>query len=91
VIVDQMGTVYVVESINHRVMRWFKGSTSGSVVIGGRGAGGRTDQLSTPLDLKFERHGNLYVADSENYRVQMFAIDKSFCDAGNLSKLLCID
>ncbi|CAF4117268.1 unnamed protein product, partial [Rotaria sordida] len=51
VVVDQMGTVYTVDYGNHRVMRWFNGLKSGSVIIGGRGAGNETAQLSMPSDL----------------------------------------
>jgi hypothetical protein len=67
-------------------MRWFKDSRAGTVIIGGRGSGNQSYQLARPKDLSFDRHGNLYVADTDNYRVQMFIIDKSSCVAGNLLK-----
>jgi DNA-binding beta-propeller fold protein YncE len=81
VVVDQIGTVYVVDSVNHRVIRWLKGSKSGSVIIGGRGPGSGIAQLSYPFDLAFDSQGNLhvYVADTGNHRVQLFTIDKSSC------------
>ncbi|CAF1165482.1 unnamed protein product [Rotaria sp. Silwood1] len=86
VVVDHMGTVYVADRNNHRVMRWLKDSKSGSVIIGGQGWGNRTTQLRTPRDLAFDRQGNLYVADAENYRIQMFTIDKSSCAKGTCQK-----
>ncbi|CAF5011134.1 unnamed protein product, partial [Rotaria magnacalcarata] len=53
-----MGTVYVAGRNNHRVMRWYKDSKSGSVIIGGQGWGNGTAQLCTPRDLAFDRQGN---------------------------------
>ncbi|CAF5077234.1 unnamed protein product, partial [Rotaria sp. Silwood1] len=35
VVVDQLGTVYVADSGNHRIMRWPKEATQGSVIVGG--------------------------------------------------------
>ncbi|CAF4982535.1 unnamed protein product, partial [Rotaria socialis] len=40
VVVDQSGTVYVVDQGNNRIMAWKKGATEGSIVIGGNGKGG---------------------------------------------------
>lgn len=72
-----MGTLYVADTNNHRIIRWFKGADSGSVIIGGQESGNGTDQLSYPYDLAFDQQGNLYVADSSNNRIQKFTIDKS--------------
>jgi sugar lactone lactonase YvrE len=77
VVVDQLGTVYVADESNHRIMRWVKGATQGSDIVGGNGGGGQSNQLDRPKGLSFDRHGNLYVADYYNYRVQEFNIEKS--------------
>ncbi|CAF4453279.1 unnamed protein product, partial [Rotaria sp. Silwood2] len=70
VVVDQLGTVYVVDSENGRIMRWPKGATQGSVIVGGNGYGEQSNQLSVLQGLPFDRHGNLYVVDWGNPRVQ---------------------
>ncbi|CAF3655473.1 unnamed protein product [Rotaria sp. Silwood1] len=80
VVVDQLGTVYVADTQNHRIMRWPKGATSGSLIMGGHGPGPESDQLNYPSDLSFDRYGNLYVTDTLNNRVQKFVIDKSSCE-----------
>ncbi len=78
VVVDQLGTVYVADRrMNHRIMRWVKGAKQGSVIVGGNGAGRQSNQLNGPWGLSFDRHGNLYVADNENRRVQKFNIDSN--------------
>jgi sugar lactone lactonase YvrE len=79
VIVDQLGTVYVADADNERIVRWPRGATSGSVIAGGRGRGSQLDQFWSPTDLSFNLQGNLYVVDDTNHRVQKFAIDRSLC------------
>ncbi|CAF4196760.1 unnamed protein product [Rotaria sordida] len=73
-VVDQLGTVYVADAENDRIMRWPKGATQGNVIIGGNGQGGESNQLNWPFGLSFNRHGNLYVVDRYNHRVQKFNI-----------------
>jgi sugar lactone lactonase YvrE len=89
VVVDQLGTVYVADAVNHRIMRWvkgatqggimgwFKGATQGSVIVGGNGEGGQSNQLNLPIGLSFDGHGNLYVVEYGNNRVQKFNINSN--------------
>ena len=61
--------------MNHRIVRWRKGATVGEVLVGGNGQGSRSDQLNNPIDLLFDRQGNLFVSDLNwNHRVQKFEI-----------------
>ncbi|CAF1220793.1 unnamed protein product [Rotaria magnacalcarata] len=75
VVVDQLGTVYVADGGNDRIMRWPKGATQGSVIVGGNGEGGQSNQLNGSEGLSFDRHGNLSVVDLGNDRVQKFDIE----------------
>jgi sugar lactone lactonase YvrE len=77
VVVDQLGTVYVADAMNHRIMRWVKGATQGSVIVDANGKGGESNQLKEPIGLSFDRHGNVYVVDCGNHRVQKFNIENS--------------
>ncbi|CAF1557410.1 unnamed protein product, partial [Rotaria sp. Silwood1] len=77
VVVDQLGTVYVADWRNDRIMRWPKGATQGSVIVGGNGSGEQSNQLNWPVGLSFDRHGNLYVVDWRNHRVQKFDMDSN--------------
>jgi hypothetical protein len=76
-VVDQLGTIYVADRENHRIMRWLKGTTQGSVVVGGNGVGEEPNQFRNPYSLSFDRFGNLYVTDTENDRVQRFNIERN--------------
>ncbi|CAF1953877.1 unnamed protein product [Rotaria magnacalcarata] len=73
--VDTLGTVYVADYMNDRVMRWTQGAKQGTVIVGGNGVGAGANQLSYPVGLSFDRHGNLYVADRDNNRVHRFSIE----------------
>ncbi|CAF2153662.1 unnamed protein product, partial [Rotaria magnacalcarata] len=74
--VDMLGTLYVADSWNHRVLRWTQGDKKqGTVIEGGNGQGAGTNQLIYPVGLSFDRHGNLYVVDGGNERVQRFSIE----------------
>ncbi|CAF4727849.1 unnamed protein product, partial [Rotaria sp. Silwood2] len=77
VVVDQLGTVYVADEVNDRIMRWPKGATQGSVIVGGNGSGGQSNQLNYPIGLSFDRHGNLYVVENGNHRVQRFDLQSN--------------
>ncbi|CAF4387265.1 unnamed protein product [Rotaria magnacalcarata] len=74
--VDTLGTLYVAEWGIHRVMRWTQGDKKqGTVILGGNGAGAGANQFNGPVGLSFDRHGDLYVTDSRNNRVQRFSIE----------------
>jgi sugar lactone lactonase YvrE len=70
-----LGTVYVADESNHRIMKWLKGATQGSIILAGNGCGEQTNELCDPVGLSFDRDGNFYVADMNNHRVQKFNID----------------
>ncbi|CAF1298535.1 unnamed protein product, partial [Rotaria magnacalcarata] len=59
----------------HRVMRWTQGAKQGTVIVGGNGKGAGANQLNDPIGLSFDQHGNLYVVDLNNHRVQRFSIE----------------
>ncbi len=78
VIVDRLGTVYVADNGNHRVMRRLKGATQCSVVVaGGNGNGGQPNQFNYSPGLSFDRQNNLYIVDNGNHRIHKFNIESN--------------
>ncbi len=55
------------------MQRWAPGATSGVTVAGGNGDGSAANQLSYVYGVALDSSDNVYVADTENYRVQRWA------------------
>jgi sugar lactone lactonase YvrE len=80
VVVDEMDTIYIVDHNLHQVIRWFKDAKSGELLFGGHGYGNQANQFAHPIDIDFDREGNLYITDRNNHRIQMYAINKTSCN-----------
>ena len=58
-------------------MRWCRGATLGIALVGGNGGGEGENQFRFPRGLWFDRHGDLYVSDCDNNRVQRFSLEQN--------------
>jgi sugar lactone lactonase YvrE len=68
--VDDDQTVYVADRLNHRIMEWKSGATSGQVVAGGNGKGSGTLKLFEPEDMIVDKErDSLIICDASNKRV----------------------
>jgi hypothetical protein len=85
--------IYVADLGNARIMKWTTNYTAGGVcLIGCTGtAGSAANQLRTARDLKFGQHGNIYVTDQGNHRIQkiMIQLPTSSCPSSTLVFLTC--
>lgn len=63
-------SIFLVETGNHRVVKWSPGSNQAVVVAGGNGAGSGPHQLWNPYDVFVNSSGVIYVSDNGNARVQ---------------------
>ena len=66
--IDTDGSAVIVDSNNHRVMRWAVGSWTGEVVAGGNGNGNGLHQLNHPTAVHIYK-GAYYIADGNNNRI----------------------
>ncbi|CAF1385517.1 unnamed protein product, partial [Adineta steineri] len=69
IFVDEDQSVYVVDWMNHRVMKWRKDAKEGTIVAGGNGQGENFNQLQLPQGVVVDHLGQIYVADSGNNRI----------------------
>ncbi|CAF2938745.1 unnamed protein product [Rotaria sp. Silwood2] len=71
--VDTNSTVYISDTGNHRVIKYYQNSTSGIVVAGGKGQGPELNQLNTPYGIyvdEINEIGAIYICDLQNHRIQ---------------------
>ncbi|CAF5031402.1 unnamed protein product, partial [Rotaria sp. Silwood1] len=66
VTLDQYGYLYILDSGNNRIQKWYPGASYGTTVTSG--------SLSSPIGLKFDRLGNLIVADTSYHRVVSYSV-----------------
>ncbi|CAF4544456.1 unnamed protein product, partial [Rotaria sp. Silwood2] len=68
--VDDDQTIYAADWLNHRIVEWKWGATSGQVVAGGNGQGSGAHQLYSPLDVIVDKErDSLIICDRSNRRV----------------------
>ena len=71
--------LYIADNGNGRIMKWTGNDLAGGKCVVGctNTSGSASNQLNGPRDLKFDRHGNLYVSDQGNHRIQKFMLNGS--------------
>ena len=62
----------------HNIVRWRLGATSWTLVAGVTGVSGSSSTLlNAPLSVVLDPFGNIYVADTNNHRIQMFLVNEN--------------
>ncbi|CAF2212981.1 unnamed protein product, partial [Rotaria magnacalcarata] len=85
-VLDADGDLFIVDNGNDRVIR--ANEYDYWCIIGCNGSQRSTSNpLIKPYALRFDRRGNLFVADKSNYRVQKFTIKLNSCSKYNLKNL----
>jgi sugar lactone lactonase YvrE len=71
--VDRNSTLYISDTGNERVIKYYENATSGIVVAGGHGRGPSSNQLNTPYGIYVDEIyeiGAIYICDTFNHRIQ---------------------
>lgn len=76
IFVDGNSNMFIADRGNNRIHRWALYDTIGTTVAGlsNGSSGSALDQLQLPNAVGFDLSGNMYVADSRNYRIQKYSI-----------------
>ena len=71
IIIDASGNYYIADAQNNRIQKWEPGATEGTTIAGGNvDWGDASNQLYRPYGIALDASGNLYIADTENHRIQ---------------------
>jgi len=68
--------LYVVETKNHRIQVLSK--TDGRKITAFGKAGSKSGELYHPTNIRFDSEGNIYIADTSNFRIQKFTAEGKF-------------
>lgn len=63
---DSNGYMYILDYNNNRIQKWYPGASYGSTVASGT--------MNLPVGFRFDRLGNLVVADTSNHRIISFSL-----------------
>ncbi|CAF4846560.1 unnamed protein product, partial [Rotaria sp. Silwood1] len=89
--VDDDQTIYVADELNHRIVEWKRGATSGQVVAGGNGRGSGDHQLNYPQDVIIDKErDSLIISDRSNRRVVRWSRRNGTSGETILSNILCV-
>lgn len=66
-VMDQFGFIYIMDSNNNRVQKWWPGANFGVTVVA-------ASSMSGPRGLRFDPFGNMVIADVGMSRVLSFAV-----------------
>ena len=76
VFVDASGNIYIADTDNNRVQKWSADGLTIETVAGGNAVGGSgNSELNSPEGVFVDASGNIYIADTDNNRVQKWSAD----------------
>jgi DNA-binding beta-propeller fold protein YncE len=71
--------MFIADTLNHRILLWLNGSLQGRIIAGNGIASNSVFQLNSPTQIRFDLNYNLYVVDTNNFRIQRFDLISNGC------------
>ena len=65
-------TLFILDSLNYRVMKYLPGQPLGFAVAGNRGTGTTLDKIGTSYAIDLDDQWNIYISEYSNHRVTMW-------------------
>ncbi|CAF1642581.1 unnamed protein product [Adineta ricciae] len=87
VILDAQKYLFILDVGNDRIVG--SGPNGFRCLVGCRGTGTQSFQLSIPFSFAFDRSGNIFVADQHNHRIQKFSFLEKSCTTSMVQPKFC--
>jgi DNA-binding beta-propeller fold protein YncE len=83
IFVNHIGTIYIADCYNHRIMKWFSRAISGIIVAGNGTSGTSLTQLNAPTQVIVDENEYMYISES-GFRITRWVPNETFgvCIAG---------
>ena len=78
---DQYGYLYIVDTSNNRIQKWYPGSAYGTTMIS-------STTMNAPIGMSLDLYGNYYIADTSNHRILSFGL---LCRKSNFNNEILIE
>ncbi|CAF0992496.1 unnamed protein product [Adineta steineri] len=70
IFIDNDKSIYIADSLNHRIVKWKLNSNTGRIIGGGNGSGNQNNQLNYPTNIIFNQKNNSFIiSEWQNKRV----------------------
>ncbi|CAF1013599.1 unnamed protein product [Adineta steineri] len=69
IFIDNDKSIYIADSLNHRIVKWTTNSNTGQIVGGGNGKGNKNNQLYNPTNIIYDEKNNSFIiSDVRRYK-----------------------
>ncbi|CAF4348721.1 unnamed protein product [Rotaria sp. Silwood2] len=72
IFVDSDGTMFIMDTANYRVLKWYADQPLGFIVAGGRGSGTTLNKIGTSYAIYVDDQSNIYISEYSNHRVTLW-------------------
>ncbi|MBN2614723.1 MAG: VCBS repeat-containing protein [Bacteroidales bacterium] len=67
---DNRNNIYYADEMGDKIVKWSSQNNRLTTIAGGNGRGANSNQFDYPQGVFVDKNGNIYVADTWNYRIQ---------------------
>ncbi|CAF4042375.1 unnamed protein product [Adineta steineri] len=91
IFIDNDKSIYIADSLDHRIVKWTTNSNTGQIVGGGNGKGNKNNQLYNPTNIIYDEKNNSFIiSDGGNNRVIQYSDKNQTNQEIIISTIFCL-